>query len=107
MKMDQTIEVDSKKDRITAGMINREKERQQDRENKMKIKSIANAEEEDRDQFRETFEKRVREIEENLNNMQPSDLKSLTKQLYDTSIAIQEIQNYLSTYSQEKNSIIK
>lgn len=96
MKMEQIVEVDAKKDRKTTLMINREKERQQNRENAMKSKAKTNAEEEDRDLFRETFEKSVREVEENLENMQPGDTKNLTKQLYDASAAIQQLQNYLS-----------
>lgn len=96
MKMDQIVEVESKKDKKTALMINREKERQQNRETAIKNKADTNAEEEDRDIFRETFEKRVRDVEENLKNMQPGDTKNLTKQLHDASIAIQELQNYLS-----------
>lgn len=99
MKMEQIVDVDdvdAKKDRKTALMINREKERQQNRENLVKSKASTNAEEEDRDLFRETFEKRVRDVEENLENMEPGDTKNLTKQLYDASVAIQELQNYLS-----------
>lgn len=98
MKMEQIVDVDvdAKKDRKTTLMINRERERQQNRENVMKSKASKNAEEEDRDLFRETFEKRVRDVEENLENMQPADPKILTKQLYDASVAIQELQNYLS-----------
>lgn len=94
--MEQIVDVDVKKDRKTTLMINREKERQQNRENVMKSKASTNAEEEDRDLFRDTFEKRVRDVEENLENMQPGDTKNLTKQLYDASVAIQELQNYLS-----------
>jgi len=96
MKMEEIVEVEAKKDRKTALMINREKERQQNRENAIKSKATTNAEEEDRDLFRETFEKRVRDVEENLETMLPGDSKILTKQLYDASIAIQELQNYLS-----------
>ncbi|KAG4072254.1 hypothetical protein HA402_004186 [Bradysia odoriphaga] len=96
MKMEQIVEVEAKKDRKTTLMVNREKERQQNRENALKSKANTNAEEEDRDLFRETFEKRVREVEENLENMQPGDTKNLSKQLYDASGAIQELQNYLS-----------
>lgn len=96
MKMEQIVEVESKKDRKTTLMVNRERERQQNRENALKSKADTNAEEEDRDLFRETFEKRVREVEENLENMQPGDTKHLSKQLHDASTAIQELQNYLS-----------
>lgn len=94
--MEQIVDVDAKKDRKTTLMINREKERQQNRENVLKTKANTNAEEEDRDLFRETFEKRVRDVEESLETMQPGDTKNLTKQLYDASVAIQELQNYLS-----------
>lgn len=96
MKMEHIVDVDVKKDQKITLMINREKERQQNRENVMKSKANTNAEEEDRDLFRETFEKRVRDVEENLENLQPGDTKNLTKQLYDASVAIQELQNYLS-----------
>lgn len=96
MKMEQIVDVEAKKDRKTALMVNREKERQQNRENVIKTKAKTNAEEEDRDLFRETFEKRVRDVEENLENMQPGDTKDLNKQLYEASTAIQELQNYLS-----------
>lgn len=96
MKMEQIVDVEAKKDRKTALMISREKERQQNRENVLKFKANTNAEEEDRDLFRETFEKRVRDVEENLENMHPGDTKDLNKQLYDASAAIQELQNYLS-----------
>lgn len=96
MKMEQIVEVEAKKDRKTTLMINREKERQQNRENALKSKQNTNAEEEDRDLFRETFEKRVREVEDDLQNMQPGDTKHLSKQLHDASAAIQELQNYLS-----------
>ncbi len=96
MKMEQIVEVEAKKDRVTTLMINREKERQQNRENVIKSKANTNAEEEDRDLFRETFEKRVRDVEENLETMQPGDTKMLTKQLYDANVVIQELQNYLS-----------
>lgn len=94
--MEQIVEVEAKKDRQITLMINREKERQQNRENVLKSKADTNAEEEDRDLFRETFEKLVREVEDNLENMQPGDTKNLSKQLYDASVAIQELQNYLS-----------